>query len=227
MTYFDIKVQEHINKLENEKLKEILFNIISNYCNPSFSSITKKEFDIIIFNGLIELGFLEKDLYIYDIIKKLRVTSQKARNLIYEYNLRKFDKEEKLDELLLKNLKTPSFYREVENIYLELENPLLIDRLKYIIKINGGSATDASFSNTLVKLKEDAFAAVVEHYSKRNGIDIRKELVKAGVLDSDLKKFSGFITKLIDSINDMSLNEIFENIINMTDFIKDKIKEIR
>ncbi|HOJ64356.1 MAG TPA: hypothetical protein PLE45_08040 [Spirochaetota bacterium] len=216
-------INESIEKIGIDELREILSDIIINFCNPAFGALPKKEIEIIFFDALKKIGILKNESEIYEIIEKLHISQTKARSLIYESGLRKFNESE-LDNLLLKIFKTPSFYKDGNFIYIEIDNPLLIDRLKYIIKIKGGCATDGSFSKSIVKLKEDGFVALVEYFAEKNNINIRSELLKAGIDKSNLSKIGTVLFKLVDSIKDMSFSDIFDNIINMKDIIKDSIK---
>jgi len=51
------------------------------------SSILKqKEMDLFVFLKIIELEYVKKDVFY--IFPKLKITRQKARHLLYEYNLR-------------------------------------------------------------------------------------------------------------------------------------------
>lgn len=223
MSVSENKFIKSINNNSIDNIKNIFSKLLSNLCSPAFGALPKKEIEILIFDTLRDIGYLSNEPEIYEIINKLHVTQSKARNLIYESGLRSLD-ENALDNQLLNIFKSPSFYKENDNICIELENPLLIDRIKNIIKQKGGSATDGSFSSQIVKLKEDGFGAIIEYFSEKNGINIRKELTKAGLIDSSTKKIGKELLKFIDNAKDLSLSESFENIINIKDIFTDWIK---
>lgn len=226
MLNIELKIEEVINNLNNDDLKKIFIDLLIKINSPTFGAMTKKELENILFDAMRNIGFINKEPQIYEVIKNLRVSQSKARNLIYESSLRRLNENE-LDELLLQIFRTPSFYKENDFVAVEIDNPILIDRLKFIIKKFGGSATDGSFSNTIVKLKEDGFAALVEYFADKNNINIRQELIKSGLLDSNNKKMGKLLFKIIDSVKDKSFSDTFDNIINFKDIIKDNIKNIK
>jgi len=161
-----------INKLSSNQIQEVFIQILNFYITPSFGSVKQREFDIFLFSKLQELGFFEKNDDIYEIMSKLKITRSKARNLIYESNLRKLNKI-KLDQKLKEELIKIRFLKS--NSYLvgiELENPLLIDHLKAKLK-NKGYSSDGSFSPELVRLNTEAFVAILEDYIDENSKKMR------------------------------------------------------
>lgn len=222
----DELVLNSLNKLDDDKIKTIFANTIGQFCNPTFGALPKKEIEIIIFDSLREIGFLNKEPQIYEVIEKLHITQSKARAIIYNSSLRRYNTDD-LDTQLLSILKTPSFYLEKNVVFIELDNPLLIDRLKSIIKSKGSSATDSSFSPNLVKLKEDAFAAIVEYFAEKNNKNIRRELINAGLIDSNTKKIGYVLLKFVDSIKDTSFSKIFQNIIEAKEIFKSNASNLK
>jgi len=91
-----------IQSLNPEDIKKIFIDLIEFYTSPSFGAVKQREFDIFLFGKLQELGIFENKNDIYEVISKLKITRSKARNLIYESNLRNVDRE--LLEGLLKQV---------------------------------------------------------------------------------------------------------------------------
>ena len=143
------------------------------YTTPSFGAVRQREFDIFLYGKLQELGVFDKNDDTYEIVSKLKITRSKARNLIYENNLRN-SSIEILDNQLKKELENARLLKS--NTYLvsmEIENPLLIDHLKAKLKKNGYSS-DGSFSPDIVKLSSDALISVIESYMD---LDTEKEIM--------------------------------------------------
>jgi len=180
-------VNDIISKLSPKQIQEVFIQILEFYTKPSFGSVKQREFDIFLFIKLQEIGFFEKNDDIYEIMSKLKITRSKARNLIYESNLRKLNSNE-LDQKLKEVLKNIHFLKS--NSYLisiEIENPLLIDHLKAKLK-NKGYSSDGSFSPELVRLNTEAFVAILEDYIDENS----KKSIKTKLVEMGYEKDTSF-----------------------------------
>lgn len=180
-----------LNSSSAEKVQNVFLDILEFYTTPSFGSVKQRDFDIFFFGKLKELGAFEKADDIYEVVTKLKITRNKARNLIYENNLRKINTAV-LDQQLKEELKKARFLKS--NTYLigiEIENPLLIDHLKAKLKEKGYS-TDSSFSPEIVKLSTEALVALIEDYVDT---DIQKN-IQNKLIEMGYKKdtsFKGFL----------------------------------
>lgn len=191
-------MEENIRKNSTSKqIQEVFMQLLNFYTTPSFGSVKQREFDIFLFGKLQELGAFDKKNDIYEVVSKLKITRSKARNLIYENNLRNTTSSS-LDEQLKEELKNARFLKG--NIYLigiEIENPLLIDHLKAKLK-NKGYSSDGSFSPEIVKLSSEAFAALIEDYvDATTQKDIKSKLIKMGY-EKD-SSFRGLISTFVSS----------------------------
>lgn len=79
------KLEEALKTKAHDDLRKSLSIIIAEYCTPSFGSMTKHDIDLLLFKSLISLGVFSANPSIYDVMRELKVTRNKARNLIYEY----------------------------------------------------------------------------------------------------------------------------------------------
>ena len=61
----------------------------------------KRDIDLLFFSELCNLGILSKS-DLFDVISKLKITRQKARNLIYESQLRAVEGINLQDEMIFK-----------------------------------------------------------------------------------------------------------------------------
>jgi hypothetical protein len=165
---------EEVNSLD---AKAALIKIFDNYLNPAFGSLPKKEVEIILFQVLQELKVFDKQPDLYSLLSSLRVTRAKARNLLYESNLR-LDVD--LEHELVEALKNPVLLKDNDKVCLEIDNPLLIDHLKHTLK-EMDHITDGSFSPDLVKLTPKAFKALLNtKFARVSKKEINKALVACG-----------------------------------------------
>lgn len=86
--------------------------------------MAKRDFDILLFTKLQQLGLVEQNPSIYTLITQLKLTRSKARNLLYEAKLRQTDPST-LDHELKQILISPIFFKEGDKIGLEIDNPYL------------------------------------------------------------------------------------------------------
>ncbi|TYB33257.1 MAG: hypothetical protein FXF49_07280 [Flexistipes sinusarabici] len=178
---------ENLQNNSAQTLKKTFIEIIEFYTSPSFGAVKQWEFDIFLFGKLQELGVFENKNDIYEIVSKLKITRSKARNLIYESNLRNADKQ-MLDTQLKQDLKNIRFLKGSSYLVgIEIENPLLMDHLKAKLK-EKGYATDGTFSPEMVKLSNEAFVALIEMYLDENS----QEAIKKTLIDLGYEKENSF-----------------------------------
>jgi len=191
---------DKIKNIDSEKVKHEFLKLINQYISPSYGSMSKRDFDILLFQTLQNIGIIDKDPDIYDIIKNLKLTRTKARNILYEVKLRSSTTEE-LDEELKKLLLKPVFLKDNEKIMIDISNPFLIDHLKSKLK-KLNHITDGSFSPELVKLTTDAYIALFTSYMPEDNktkntivktfvdLGVEKDGSLSGVLKGVLKKLA-------------------------------------
>lgn len=201
-----MKLLEKLEAKDAKDIKRIFIDLVEFYMTPSFGSVKQREFDIFLFGKLQDIGLLENKDDIYEVIKKFRLTRSKARNLIYESNLRNTEADT-LDSQLKEELKRVRFMRSGAYLLgIEIENPLLIDHLKSKLKQKGFSS-DGSFSPEIVKLNGEAFAAVVEDFlSEEQQKNIENELIALGFKED--ASFKGLIGKFIEAVAKDTAGEV-------------------
>lgn len=177
------KSSDIINRLkdaESTDVHQAFVDFIQVYLSPVFGSIPKREIEIELFTQLQKLGAIDKIPDLYHLVSELRVTRSKARNLLYESNLRQSTIDQ-LDSELFGLLKEPIFLANGDKqIGIEVQNPLLQDHIKYKLK-KFGQITDGSFSPDIIRLNETAFVDLFESYlPEESKKAIKEALVRAG-----------------------------------------------
>jgi hypothetical protein len=225
-----IKLLESLSK---KQLETILLKIFSSYTNPVFGTLPKTEIDLLMMEAMIECGYINNEPDTYEIISKLKVTNTKAKKLIYERELRKYDLEQ-LDKKIIEILSNPIIQKD-GNLYLfEVDNPLLIDHIKSKLKILG-HLSDGSFSSSIIKLSSTAMKELVRYYIKDDISVVESKLAAKGIEQNNIKGFlSSFLNKLGKKFADDTGEEVVQNIkeylsplfVNISDDFLDKVKKI-
>jgi hypothetical protein len=171
------KLLEELNAIDQTQAKTALIKIFMHYLNPAFGALPKRETEIIMFQVLQDLKIFDRNPNLYSLLSSLRVTRGKARTLLYESNLRK---DVDLEEELLEILKNPILLKDNDKVCLEIDNPLLLDHLKHVLK-GLKHITDGSFSPDLVKLTPKAYKDLLnKKFSKISKSELKAALVECG-----------------------------------------------
>lgn len=175
-----------IKAADEKTCRAVLEEVLKQYMSPAFSALPKKEIDLVVLNALERLGYVSSDPTLYEVVQRLRVTRAKARNLLYDRELRRIDADQ-LDQKVRDALKNPLVQKQGELFVLEIENPLVADHLRAKVQ-QLGHASDGSFSPSLVKLTIDAVTALIaDCLTEADQEKVRKALIKAGAPDKSIK----------------------------------------
>jgi len=168
------------------KCREVFASFLEGYLSPAFGALPKKEIDLLVMKALEKIDYINRDPTLYELVQKLRVTRMKARNLIYDQELRRLNTAE-LDKRVKDALLHPILQKDGELFLLEIENPLVSDHLRSKIQ-KLEFISDSSFSPSIVKLPLIAIVAVIEDYlSKEERDNVKDDLIKAGAPDTSLQ----------------------------------------
>jgi len=202
-------IREKITQSSEQQVKETLNLILTTYLSPAFGSLSKREADILMFTVLERIGYIEENPTLYSLVQKLRVTRSKARNLLYDRELRRLD-EKDLDLLVKETLKHPLIQKQGELFVLEIENPLVIDHLKSKLQ-SLGHTSDGSFSSSLVKLSDGAIVALLDSLlDDQRKEEVKKEFIKAGLPD---KSFKGILKDVLKALGKKAADEAGSKIV--------------
>jgi hypothetical protein len=214
---------------EAEKVKQVFAELLEAYLSPAFGSMSKRDFEILLFTKLQDLDLFEQNPDLYILVSELKVTRVKARNLLYESGLRQTSVTA-LDEELKNLIVSPIFLQDNDKIGLEIQNPFVIDHLKAKLR-KLKYITDGSFSPELVKLTPAAFIALFDSYiPEKSKKDILKTFIEMG-LKKDTS-FTGLLKGVLKSLGkkiaDEAGSKIAETAADFLDpFIKGSVDLIK
>jgi len=168
-----------IKAADEKTCRAVLENLLTRYMSPAFSALPKQEIDLVVLNGLEQLGYVSAYPTLYEVVQRLRVTRAKARNLLYDRELRRIDAQQ-LDEKVREALKNPVVQKQGDLFLLQIENPLVADCLtkadqekvrKALIKAGAPDKTikgvlKAALKQAGKKVAQDAGEGVVENVSE-------------------------------------------------------------
>ena len=208
-----MEIQQQIQGSSEASTKEVLDLILAAYLSPAFGVLTKREIDILIFDALEKIGYIDANPTIYSLIQKLRVTKSKARQLLYERELRRMN-EKDLDARVKELLKRPTIQKQGELFALEIENPLLSDHLRAKVQTLG-YASDGSFSPSLVKLSDEAIVALIDALlDEKQKKEVTRAFEKFGLPDKSFKGvLKGVLKVLAKKAADEAGSKLVENVL--------------
>ncbi len=193
-----MEIREKLNDLEIDQLKDATEEFLNGFCTPAFGALPKSEIELLVLRYLEKVGAIGSEPEVYELVSKLKVTRMKARNLIYERELRRLSPSE-LDDRVKSLLKRPLIQKAGEQFVLEVENPLVSDHLRSRVQ-KLGYVSDGSFSPSIVKLPLDAIVALLDYYIEENQQeDVKQALVAAGAPDSSFKGVLKSVLKKVGS----------------------------
>lgn len=207
-------MNEIIKKLTNidDKIaKESLIRIIGAYLEPSFGAMPKRDIDLMLFSELYNLGVFSKQskTELFNVISNLKITRQKARNLIYESQLRAVDGLNLQDELC--ELLSNPIVEKLDQINLEVDNPLLMDYLKSKMK-QLHCLTDGSFNQDIVKMSVEAFSKLLQdcfEIKKGKANEKLRELgLKEGAKDVFIDVIKSSIKKILGDASSAIVEDV-------------------
>lgn len=135
-----------------DKIQVFLEECIGN----SFGIMPKGEIDIRLFMLFQDIGVIKMNPSNFDVVRDLRVTTAKARNLIYSAALRRTDETSIKDEILdlMCSPRIPIEGKDV--IVIEIDNPLLADHIKAQLR-QWKEGTDATLNTNALKLSINGY----------------------------------------------------------------------
>lgn len=190
---------------------------IDAYLKKGFGSMNKNDFEVWIFNQLLESDIKGKSNH--EISRMLRIPESKVKRLMYEADLKYVDEvqleAERIEALdnLLKNAKVK---RNGMFIQFSVENPAMRKYLEHQLKKNN-SFSDSSFNTEIVTVNLEDYEALLR-MTDTDGKQIEKLLKEARKLFNDnnltlkevrSKLIGGFLEGVGNGIGGLSLSGLF------------------
>ena len=169
--------------------------------------MSKRDFEILLFMKLQNLDAIDENPDLYQLIKDLKISRTRVRNLLYEAKMRTSEDGD-LDSELIKLLEKPVFLKDGDKVAIEIQNPLLTDHFRFKLKALG-YITDGSFSAELVKLTYSAYIElVVKMMDEKVKSETKDALVAAGIMPDT--SFKGVFTEIVKKIGAKIANKAGE-----------------
>lgn len=118
------------------------------YFAQAFGALPKTEIDLLVFRLLMETGVLQPDQPIYEIARSLNVTPAKARNLLFQHQLRTMS-EADIEASVVIAVTTARFSVDGTTIGFGVESPLVRSAIQARSKSKGVFA-DVSLSGEIL-----------------------------------------------------------------------------
>ena len=170
----------------------------SGYLTPAFGARSKTEIDLLVLTSLIEANALDPEAPIYDIARALNITPTRARNMIFNWQLRATETGFNLKLALVSALKKTRFAKDGTYLTFGIESPLLREEIIARLKAKG-VFSDASFSREIVRLPVDAFVEFLDDIVEA---DVKKAFEAKLVKDKQLedKSFTAITKGLLGKL---------------------------
>lgn len=220
--------QEIVYAASAEKQATALETFLTRYLTPAFGALPKAEIDLLVLNLLEDMGAINNDSGVYELVSKLKITRSKARNLIYQRELRATTSDQ-LDLRVRAILQRPIIQKAGDIFVLEVENPLVADHLRAKLQ-SLGYISDGSFSQSIVKLSLDAITALLEsNLTEKERTEVRKALIAAGAPDISFRGvLKATLKKLASKVAANTGEEMLEEVSNyMKPIVEGAVKEVK
>lgn len=214
--------------VSSDECRIVLEELLRIYMTPSFGVLPKHEIDMMMYETLQKVGYLEKTATPYDLVRKLRVTRTKAQSLIYESNLRQsYDADDDLKDQLRRLLTEDSILIYNDKVAIEVENPLLRDYIRQCLK-EVGCITDASYSQDLIRMSPRAYQSLCQKFAADTYELLISKLRSEGIeVDDNRKLFEDLIESLATRFGGEGAGSLAKIINSKIKDVALKIKEHR
>ena len=207
-----------INKLltpldDNKKVKDFYENFIKIFATPAFGAISKTEVDNLVFGLLIDAGALSPKSQVYEIARDLNVTPAKARNLLFQWQLRSMGKGDVLKNDLIEALTSLRFSKNGGLLSFGVESPLLREELRSRLK-HLRIYADASFSSEIIRISVEHFVEFLDDFLD----DSEKRKINQALLNDnqiDDKSYKAAARRILESIAEKAVGKAGGELIDL------------
>lgn len=183
------------------------------FTTPAFGAISKTEVDNLVFALLIEIGALNPKSQVYEIARDLNVTPAKARNLLFQWQLRSLGNGTALKDDLIAALRSVKFANEGNLLIFGIESPLLREELRSRLKRMGVYA-DASFSSEIVRLSVKHFVEFLDAFLDKK---TKKVMHQALISDDQIKdrSFKAVAYRILKGVAKKAAGEVGDELTDL------------
>ena len=183
---------------DNENAEKFSKGFIETFTTPAFGAISKTEVDNLVFHLLVEVKALDPESQVYEIARDLNVTPAKARNLLFQWQLRSMGNGDNLKKDLVAALKSVRFANNGNLLSFGIESPLLREELRSRLKRRGVFA-DASFSSEIIRISVNHFVEFLDDFLSDTEKD---EMHQALIEDNQLqdKSFKAVASRILRGV---------------------------
>jgi len=152
------------------KAEGFVIDFIKEYVGRGFGTLSKRDFEVLIFHLLHKHGYFGSHISFFDASKKLRISESRVRNLFQDVQLRYAQyTDQEAREHFVKVIEERRFEVDSKKRYrFQIRDPLLHQYLEeWVDSVNG--IADSSFSPTVVVISRKVLLDVIETLTPHNG----------------------------------------------------------
>jgi len=157
-------IKAKLAQLDRADLEAISITLLEPHFQPVFGSAKLIEHEVAAFRALQRAGLVGVEpVDEFSLVKHLRITRTKARNLLYAVALRQPEAELNFQLSLQKLLLHPRIHVDDSNHWVSLEvvDPFLMDQVRDFLR-HQGFLSDGSFSGSIARMSPEAFAKLLQ-----------------------------------------------------------------
>lgn len=181
-------ISNALESLPRDQLQAICKLLLKPHFMPVFGSARVVEHEVAAFHalhasGLIGDGWPDE----YTLVKTLRITKAKARNLLYAVALRSEQTEEEFINTLKLSVANPRIQldKSAKIIAIEINDPFVMDQVRSLLR-NKGYLVDGSFSESIARIPLKAFSDLLEVALGSDGLKLAKDKLRKHGVSGDL-----------------------------------------
>lgn len=190
---------------------------INAYAATAFGSLPKTEIDLQVFSLLVELDVIEISRASYRIARALNITPAKARNLLFQYQLRNVSEDE-TDYQIMLAITTAKYWKDGDKLSFGVTSPLVKAAVSAKMEERGVFA-DVSLSGNILRVDPGRFGAVLASLISASQADRVIQVLKDRKLVDDKtlrealeKKGTELASKLFDKATEQGAKHAFDSL---------------
>jgi hypothetical protein len=204
--------------LDDKVAAEFGRGFINAYAVTAFGSLPKSEIDLEVFSLLVKLDIIEIERASYRIARALNITPAKARNLLFQYQLRNVSEDE-ADHQIMIAITTARYWTDGDKLSFGITSPLVKAAVSAKMEERGVFA-DVSLSGNILRVDPARFGAVLASLVSTSQANRVVETLKSKKIVDDKtlraaleKQGNDLASKLFDKAKDKAAEKAFDVLI--------------